>query len=370
MFGVAGSDESLSLIEMSDGTYTVHKSTDGLLAAEYAVGDWRITATGNDQGIDVNANAAVGVGLTGAVATEWNFSSRADAEAFIDTWGGPAAAAGNGGIPVIGIGIERGRELGRVITGKRPPEPDIIHISGGATIHGSGRASDLYGIGASAAVQFSDVTGVSVDRGENEITVFTEVDLSSEFGGQFAVAGKSDSLQGNASASIGLTFDSSGSVTQVQVQAAATSEASGVVQMLAQASGRPVSAPLADHPGEGVVYTANVPVSARNEAWARGIAAQSAMAAPSAVVPGGYGVYTATRYDIAQEIIAQAARDGDTTAVFGTVDRSGLFDLGIAAKVSGVGFGLGTSGSTESRSGGDAYYLADHGWKRWTLCAR
>ncbi len=368
-FLIGQQGEEWSIAQMSDGTYVVRSTVDGEAGARYALGNWQFTATQRGQGTDINALVNAGALAGGSVTSEWTFDSQEDAEAFVDDWGGGTTAAADSAIPIIGAARGDLERAYRSLMGAERPYADVTYLEGGVTAFGGAEASGLLGV--SADVHYSDALTARMDHTTGDMTLFTEIDLGETATGQIPGTGDSASMDIGATGTIGVTYDKNGTITEIEFQAAATADGSAVVQALADIAGHPASAPFTEHPDDGVVYSATVPVTPVNRGHVEALVSSIALSAVGTPGSAGatYSRYTRARVAAAQEIIAMAARQGDTTAVFSHTDQDSLYELAVGVGISDIGIGAGVSGQSTDQAMSDAYYLGDAGWNQWTLCA-
>ncbi|GAB2451743.1 hypothetical protein [Xylanimonas ulmi] len=360
-----GGGVGMTIEERSDGTFVVTLHGDGSLGASLSAGEVRGKLRILGQGGAVGANASVGVDERLAVGAEYTFASSQEAADFQE-WAyrqfGKDAAKGVGALtgpllsPSIGFAVEAGALVYDRLTGYdyQPPAPSAVSVSGELSGRGAVQAG-----GAEAGATLSSALGARQDMRTGETTFYNKVSLSAEAAVSLGlnVGGHS---KGAVALVMAVTLDKDNVLTSVGLNGLATADGAYDLSGLAPV---PLEA-LRGSGGAGLNLRAEFDVTDANRAQTWSTLADLGLVATTG--PAGPGLAQAAAM---QWIVREARAGGDITAQTLDVSSQDLLDAAVGVKaplVGGVGVGVG--GETASRTSTGAWYLGDHGWKRWEAC--
>ena len=362
-----GSEGAMAVERMSDGTYRVTVSGQGGIDAVLSAGEAKGGLQIGDYGGSLELSASVSAGLFAGAGLQYDFTSEKDVEAFVGHVHRELVKSGAKGVlgtsnPAVGIGVDLGSWLLDKVTGYdySPPSPQSSYYEGGIAGNAGASAGAIIA-GGSAAVDISKALGFQIDHTTQDVTVYNRVTLDGEAAVQLGLSSSDESWGQGANGSAGIemvvstTVDSSGKITGVSFDGAATSEGAMALTQLA-------GFPLGGSGGKGVQMSASFDVTDANRA--RVLAALQGVGAVAAASGGAVGPEVAI-----PAILAEARANGDITAQLLNVGNQNLVDAALSLKapaVGGLGFELGAS--TSSAETTDAFYLGGSGWKDWEAC--
>lgn len=363
-----GSEGTMAVERMSDGTYRVTVSGQGGIDAVLSAGEAKGGLQIGDYGGSLELSASVSAGLFAGAGLQYEFGSEKDVEAFVGHVHRELVKSGAKGVlgtsnPAIGIGVDVGGWLIDKITGYdyTPPSPQSSYYEGGVAGNAGASAGAILA-GGSASVDLTKALGFQIDHTTQDVTVYSRVTLDAEAAVQLGLSSSDGNWGQGANGSAGIemvvstTVDKSGKITGVSFDGAATAEGAMALTQLA-------GFPLDGSGGKGVQMSASFDVTDANRG--RVTAALQGIGAVAATTGGAVGPEVAI-----PAILAEARANGDITAQFLNVGNQNLVDAALSLKapaVGGLGFELGAS--TSSADTTDAFYLGSSGWKDWEACS-
>ncbi|MBD7918399.1 hypothetical protein H9657_08930 [Cellulomonas sp. Sa3CUA2] len=364
-----GTEGTMVVEKMSDGTYRVTVSGEGGIDAVLSAGEAKGGLQIGDYGGSLELSASVSAGLFAGVGLQYDFDSKDDVDKFVNHVHRELVKSGAKGVlgssnPAIGIGVDVGGWLIDKVTGydyKPPSSPNSTYYEGGVSGNASASAGGILA-GGSGSVDISNAMGFEVDHKTNDVTVYNRVTLDAEAAVQLGLSSSDGNWGQGAGGSAGIemvvstTVDKSGKVTGVSFDGAATAEGAMALTQLA-------GFPLDGSGGKGVQMSASFDVTDANRS--KVLAALGGLGVMSAATGGAVTPQVAI-----PAILAEARRSGDITAQLLDVSNQNLVDAALSLKapaIGGLGFELGAS--TSSSDSTDAFYLGRSGWKDWAACA-
>lgn len=363
-----GSEGTMAVEQMSDGTYRVTVSGEGGIDAVLSAGEAKGGLQIGDYGGSLELSASVSAGLFAGAGLQYDFTSKQDVEAFVGHVHRELVKSGAKGVlgssnPAIGLGVDAGSWLWDKITGYSytPPSPGSTYYEGGVAGNASASAGAILA-GGSGSLDVSDALGFEIDHATQDVTVYNRVQLDAQAAVQLGLSSSDGNWGQGANGSAGIemvvstTVDKSGNITGVSFDGAATAEGAMALTQLA-------GFPLDGSGGKGVQMSASFDVTNANRAQVQ--AALAGLGVMAVTTGGAMGPEAAIPL-----ILAEARSSGDVTAQFLNVGNQNLVDAALSLKapaVGGLGFELGAS--TSSAETTDAFYLGGSGWKDWEACS-
>lgn len=363
-----GTEGTMVVEKMSDGTYRVTVSGQGGIDAVLSAGEAKGGLQIGDYGGSLELSASVSAGLFAGAGLQYDFDSEGDVQDFVDHVHRELVKSGAKGVlgssnPAIGIGVDVGGWLIDRITGYdyQPPSPNSSYYEGGVAGNASASAGGILA-GGSASVDLASALGFEVDHETQDVTVYNRVNLDAEAAVQLGLSSSDGNWGQGAGGSAGIemvvstTVDKTGKVTGVSFDGAATAEGAMALTQLA-------GFPLDGSGGKGVQMSASFDVTDANRSQV--LAALGGLGVMSVATGGAVSPQVAV-----PAILAEARRSGDITAQLLDVGNQNLVDAALSLKapaIGGLGFELGAS--TSSSDSTDAFYLGSSGWKDWEACA-